>query len=328
MLRRMQVRETDEGAAAVELALLTMLIVPMVVYTVYVGEAFITGIKAQEAEISAGWEITAFRLHAYNGGSSASNLLSGAANDAATRVKNNLIDFNSFQNGGSTTGAKGVWGDSTLQELNCAPRTSLTGFAGRFATDYLHSDGWVGCQAKVQFENKRAPVQAHGEFFGNKIIQDSFKQMVMCGSGRTLKGCDSTNRGFVVFTDDWGLENPAQERVGDYGNGNPHYYNVGAAIYDFGTMLPQAQLVATFLAMVGAAEQGETSRFKMGYMRTIRDRRNVPSDGSAMRLHLSPQHENPSGANTQSRDLSETVYANQRTRDHYLGEPDENWNKQ
>ncbi|MBI5543553.1 MAG: hypothetical protein HY901_06665 [Deltaproteobacteria bacterium] len=326
------IRDEEQGGSIAEFALTTLLLVPMVIYTIYSGEAFVAAIKAQEAEIHAGWEITAYLTHSYNGGPSPTERLTSAATKSADRVKGELKDFDSFNNTGSRVGYLGVFGLNTLDDLKCEPRSVGVDFGPKVvAKDYLHADGWVGCKANVSYENKRAPTDAHLEFFNGtpKIISSSIAKLEMCGSGTKLRGCEPADtRGFVVFTDDWGLENPAAEKVGDYGGGNPEYWNVGADMYKYGTDAPQAVLKAMFVLMVGTPdEKGETDKFKMGYMETVDTKRDFASHTGNASLHLSISHEEPSEANTNDEDLSTRSYADQRTKDSYLAMPDPEWNE-
>ncbi|HEY3448297.1 MAG TPA: hypothetical protein VGK67_18215 [Myxococcales bacterium] len=318
----------ERGGAAVEFALVTMLCVPMAMYSIYAGEAFVASIKAQEAEISAGWETTAFLLHDYEGGGSGP--LAQVAEDAAKRVKADLQDFDSFAKG-AQVGLHGVFGHDTFDELECETR-GLKGFAAPLAGNFLHADGWVGCKAKVTFENRRAPTDAHKEFFHGqpKIIADTIKELKMCGSGDTLKGCtpDGT-RGFVVFTDDWGLEDPAAEKVGDYGGGNKKYWTVGDTMYQAtGTGGAQGMLTGGLkIIATGFGDKGDTPKFKMGYLDTICTTRSFPSHGGSMTAHLSICHEVASTANGNTADLSQKTYST-RDQKNYMAMPDPNWNEQ
>ena len=329
-MRGRDIQSSEQGASTVELALATLLCVPMAIFAVYAGEAFVASIKAQEAEISAGWETTAYLTHKYADGKSAKQRLEDAATDAATRVFDSLKDFDSFEKGGRV-GLNGVFGYDQFDELKCKPTSAIVGFAAGLASDYLHADGWVNCQARVTFENRRAPTDAHKEFFHGepKIIADSIKKMQMCGSGSTLKGCEPAGRGFTVFTDDWGLENPAPEEVGAYGGGNKHYWNVGNPMFsDTNTPEARAKLEEGLkIIAVGFGDQGETDKFKMGYMETVGKERTFSSHTGEAKLHLSPFHEKASKANEQCADLSEKMYE-KRVKENYLAMPDRDWNGQ
>jgi len=336
-MRRLN-RHSEQGGATVEFALITMLLVPMVLYAIYAGESIAGGIKAMEAEISAGWEITAYRTHAYDGGN-ARNLLDSAANDAATRTTNVLKDFDSFHDAG-TNGYYGVFGHMTLDDVQCKVRdTNYAGGMGPyvFGTDYLKRDGWVACQSAVHFENLKAVKNAHNEFFQNrpKIIQDSFNKLVMGGLGKNFKGCDGGDnstcptddkRGFVVLTDDYGLEDASEVTVGSSGP-NSKYYKVGDSMWGVaGVSAGAAGILTGVMAfLIGSMDQGDTGTFHMGYLSKIADTRSFGNDGGGMDLHLTPQHEKASEATKQTSDLSKNAY--DRRKNYYLA-VDETWNNQ
>lgn len=335
MIRRAFRRE--EGAGTTEFALLTMLLVPMVVYVIYAGEAITTSMKAAEAEISAGWDITAYRTHAYSGGS-ASSLLNAAASKTKGEVDDALADLDSYADTGRT-GYRGVFGFTTVDGLECTARSSSNN-GGNYGPvtgkSYLHSDGWVACTTQTQFENKKAPKNAHREFYRSKpkILESAIEKLTIAGLGQSFKGCDNNctkdgKRGFLVLTDDYGLEDPNPTEVQQFGSGNRKYYNVGNKIWsNTGGGAGAAIVTGVTGFLIGLTDQGQTGRFKMGYMRTIDTKRNFGNHGGGMQLHLSPDHETENRATKQTRDLSTEAYNNKRYQDHYLGMRDKNWNGQ
>lgn len=317
-------RRGDEGGSVVEFAITSALLVPMVVYAIYAGEALVAATQAQEAEITAGWEMTSYLTHAYNGGSAA-DMLSKAADRAKKTIEKDLKDLDAFDTANSRTGYTGVWGQTKLGTLTCGARTGGPEFAG--TDNYLHADGFAGCAINVTYENKKSPTQMHADFFKNppKVIQDSFKKMTLCGNGENLSGCKpEPGRGFVVMTDDWGLENSNQNEVGT--QQNTEYYNPGSEVFEsmVGTAA-QVTLNATFLLMIGREDQGETNTFKMGYYKTIATKRSFSSEGGTMKVHLSTEHEKASDANNDTANLSKDMYNSARKKDYLAKDPD--WNK-
>lgn len=325
-------RRSERGSSTVEFALLGLLLVPSVIYVVYGGEAVVAGINAQKAEISAGWSITAYLTHDFQSGATGASLLSGPAGDSADEAQNRLKDFDSFKDVG-IDGYTGVFGYNQLRNVQCVPRSGAG--AGPdvepgdgLGKSRLHADGWVGCQAEVHFENKKAIHNAHAEFFQGKpkIIQDSFDRLKMCGLGNTFKGCAADGeRGFVVFTDDWGLEDAKANAVGT--QANTKYYNVGNEIWD-GSPGGVAGIVSgIFMKYIGMGEQGDTDTFKMGYLVAITTTRSFGNDGGGMTAHLSPHCEDATEATQGTSHLGEKGYG-WRKRDHYLGLAAEGWNNQ
>lgn len=322
----------DEGAATTEFALATLFIIPLILYTMYSGEAFLTAIKAQEAEIRAGWEVSAYRLHAYNGGDYRS-LYTNAAQRAETRVNDAMRDLDSFENRG--TGWRQAVGNATFDRVECRLRSGNGAGPSVYPLGLppqLHTDGYVGCQARVRYENVMLPIRPHREFIGNDLLPPELRRMEMCGNGSTVQGCEGTRMaGFVLLTDDWGLERGTQNPVGQ--QTNREYYNVGRATYQMSgtpglSLGYQAGQLAVNSAMgflLGGADQGQTSTFKMGYLTAISNRRNVPSDGRGTDPHLTPWDEEAHQDTNNTRAISQRVY-NERRNSTYLGKSDRNYN--
>ncbi|MBI5547266.1 MAG: hypothetical protein HY901_25570, partial [Deltaproteobacteria bacterium] len=150
----------EEGSAVTEFALSTLLLVPVALYSMYVGEAYMVAIKVQEAEISATWDITAYRLHEYMSGSY-TGLYSRATSDSATNVSKDIRDFNSFTPGGGNGWSLPI-SSSTMDAIGCQ-KVSGNAFTGHSGSSYLHADGYVNCKTKATFKNHFIPQRAHTE---------------------------------------------------------------------------------------------------------------------------------------------------------------------
>ena len=328
--------KTEEGAAAAELALATMLIVPMALYSMYVGEAFVAGLKAQEAEIAATWEITAFRLHNFRSGSY-TGLYSSAANRSADRVHNDLLDFDSFDRS-NRNGRGNAVSEYEFTELRCGMRSGGSagtnmGPGGGLGGSFLHSDGWVGCQARVEFRNRFLPRNAHSEFFRrSELLPDEVSTLELCGLGNDPQGCRaSRNRGMVLLTDDWGLENPGYNPLGT--DRNKEYWNVGNDIYSAygGAYAGTIAILAGFTPLVYALDQAKTSTFRMTYRKTIEEQQDVKTAAGTFRAHASPHCDEDRPAieeyTHRIRNMSEEVYS-ERVTGNYLGKFQADWNLQ
>ena len=328
-------RGSERGGSAVEFALLGLLLVPSVIYAIYGGEAVVAGIKAQEAEISAGWSIPAYLAHDFAGGAAGAGLLGGPSSRSRDEARARLEDFDSFRDAGAG-GPYGVFGYSQLTEVACGARASGSqagpdvGPGNGLGRSRLHPDGWVGCRAEVRFENRAAVRQAHAEFFEGRpeIVQSSFERLRMCGLGSTFQGCaGSKERGFVVLTDDWALEDAAENPVGT--QANRKYYAVGDEILSGSPGGVSGVLNGVFRKYVGMGEQGDTDTFKMGYLVPITKRRNsFGNDGGGLDPHLSPHCEDASAATQQTGHLGQKGHEQWRKQDHYLGLLDRAWNGQ
>ena len=59
-------QKPQRGASTVEFALSMLIFIPLALYAAYAGEVFQAGFRAQEAESSAGWDLTAYKMNNYS----------------------------------------------------------------------------------------------------------------------------------------------------------------------------------------------------------------------------------------------------------------------
>ncbi len=122
-------RRHARGAATTEFALATLMIVPALLYGVYAGELFVVGAKAQEAEISAAYDLTAYRYHDYETATAAASpgIVASRYDTIARAVSANidadLKDLNSYASAGRT-GVSLVAGTARFQgsAVTCTKR--------------------------------------------------------------------------------------------------------------------------------------------------------------------------------------------------------------
>lgn len=334
----------ESGGAAVEFALSTILLVPMALYSIYVGEAFIAGAKAQEIEITAAHDISAFLLHDYTGGGF-NGLYTNATRISSDRALADLRDFDSFRRG--SAGLEMVTSRARFSALpegmDCQLRTDLDSGAFRSIIPMvplpaaLHREGFVNCKAQVTVRNFFIARKGYAEFQrgGPDLMPSSIATLTICGLGEDLRGCKggggrAGSRGFWLLTDDWGLEDSRPNPVGT--QDNQKYYFVGKQAY--GSLGQGTTLIAAGIAALGVfpppllGDQANTSTFKMGYLKNIREARNIsPQDQGERRAHLSPLEEDrkafPYTDNTLN--VSSVMYT-ERRRGHYLGKQHPQWN--
>jgi hypothetical protein len=333
----------ESGGAVVEFALSTILLVPMALYSIYVGEAFIAGAKAQEIEISAAHDISAFLLHDYTGGGFR-GLYTNAIDNSADRALSDLRDFDSFRRGSGglemvTSRAR----FSALPEgMECQLRTDLDSGAFRRIPGVpypsaLHREGFVNCKAQVTVQNFFIAKKGYAEFHpgGPDLMPTSIATLKICGIGEDLRGCKGGSgrpgsRGFWLLTDDWGLEDSRPNPVGTQDNNK--YYFVGKQAY--GSLGQGSTMIVAGIAALGIfpppllGDQAKTSTFKMGYLKNIREARNIsPQDRGERRAHLSPLEEDRKAFpyTDSTLEVSNVMYT-ERRRGHYLGKQDPQWN--
>src|SRR4051812_40177141 len=107
------------GASTVEFALSLLLLLPALFYAIWVGENFHVGLKAQEAEIAAMWDATAYRVHDYRNGTGAASRLDGIAAATQFEMTAALKDLDSTADGPATK--RYVGGVGRLEQVVCRP---------------------------------------------------------------------------------------------------------------------------------------------------------------------------------------------------------------
>ncbi len=312
---------SEEGAALTEFALMTLFLIPLMLYAMFSGEAFISAIKAQEAEIAAGWDLTAYRYNAYEGGSTRSQYTL-ATGSTANRVTTEMRDLDSYRQSGGA-GMTQVTTRTTLASVRCALRTGSMGglapYNAGLPQQFLHSDGYVGCQAQVRLENVFLPRRLHQEFIRSELITSRIARMTMCGLGATVQGCTGSRAaGFMLLTDDWALSNGAANPVGTQLNRG--YYNVTNSVYGLGggSTAGTAAVTAAMAFLLLSADQGTTSTLKLGYLSPVFSRRLVPTDMGFHDPHLSPWDEEAHLDTSFTPGISSRVYT-ERSNGRYMG---------
>ena len=335
----------QRGASTVEVALSMILLVPVVLYSIYVGEAFILGARAQEAEISASWDVTAYLLHDFKNGydfetdpEGGPSLYRDVASSVASRVKSRMAGLNSFTELGN--GQRLVVSQQSLQRVTCEPRDArgllgdslLTFQATPVGTrEFLHRGGYVNCQAEVGFVPLFMPRDLRSGFTSKTdLLSGSLANgFTMCGSGDTLRGCSGRYAGVMVLTNDWGLEDGKRNKVGE--QNNERYFNVGEKVYnakywrdpsDIAGGIGTQQIKESLgLLLDDPQDYGQTSKFKLGYYNPVDTVHQFPAndhgttDGKA---HLSGWDDRE-GTFDGTKNVHE---GGTRSRHNYLGHPD------
>jgi len=340
------------GAATVELALSLVLLVPVLLYAIYAGEAFLAGTRAQEAEITAGWDLTAYRMHDYMDGyrederewrrDAASDTQRVVAAAVPPRVRQELGGMDSFRRDNTAPPRRTLLvSEQQLDALDCQlfnvqDRYPLLTFEGipHGVREYLHRGSYMRCRAQVSFRPHHMPLRMREGYTSqvdllSERLRDGFS---MCGLGGSLRGCDA-NGGFLVLTDDWALENSRDSPVDSWRDAqNPRYARVGNAIYhrapepvrdlhgfEGGTGAMQVRDAMNFL-LDTEDDYGDTSTFKFGFLNDASQLHRVEVEGGGMdEGHLTPwdDGEGPFPHAAEAR----------RDPHHYLGHSAEDFNR-
>jgi hypothetical protein len=258
--------DDERGAAVAEFALSTVLMIPLIFYVVFSGEVYLTAIKAQEAEIAAGWNVTGYRLHNLRGGDYR-GLYSAAASRSATTVKNGLRELDSYRD----SGGPAFLNTPSIDDVTCrfvsgAPVAIAPGPA------QLHNDGVIRCQAQTTF-------RPNFKFMPKRIMEGPLfarlSQMQFCGLGDSLQGCSPATHGFTLLTDDWGMENGRANPPEQFNSSNLDFYTPGAAIYGGG--IGSSVIAAVMGPITGGGDYTMTSTFKLGYTERVDKPRDLPA---------------------------------------------------
>jgi hypothetical protein len=331
------------GASTVEVALSMIMLVPLALYAIYAGESFLAATRAQEAEITASWDATAYRLHDYlegqdyeSGPDGEPSLYRDVTAAAARRVREELGQMDSYEGPGAG-GQRMVISQQRLQALNCEPVDARPLMGGALLTfqampqstrQFLHRGGYIGCRAEVNFSPQFMPRRLR-EGYQSKVdlLSDVIANgFTVCGSGNSLWGCEGAVRpGIIVLTNDWGLENGRENPVGS--RDNRKYFNVGEAVYNLdpiedsehgiegGLAGQQIREALEFLLDEEDKDYGDSSKFKFGFYNPLHWKHTYPGNNHGPRdyAHLTPWDDDEGGF-VSGEDISQHRHPH-----HYLG---------
>ncbi|MCP3057896.1 pilus assembly protein [Myxococcus sp. K38C18041901] len=341
------------GAATVELALAMLVLVPVLLYALYAGEAFIASTRAQEAEMMATWNLTAHLGHDYAVGytgadkaddDGAFGLQRQVTSVTGPRVMKALAGMDSFGRAGSSPAKRRmVVAEQELTDVRCEPVDVRAYAQGRLLTfdgvgakvrAYLHRGSYMACRAQVEVQSSFLPASLPQAVRGG---------MSVCGMGRSLSGCrpgqkapGARDPGFMVLTDDWALEDARESPVTTAEHArNRKYANVGEAVYmntptrlhpkdvltDKAIGTQQVREAMLFL-LDTPKDFGNTSEFRFGFLNPSKQmqRFDVDRPGREEMGHLTPWDDDD------HRDIAPGSEAN-RSPHNYLGHEDANYNR-
>ncbi len=322
----------ERGAATVELAVAMLLIIPTLLYSLYVGEAYVAGMQAQQVELDATWDLSARRLHDFIGGDEGPLYPAAYAKARAALAEE-----------GQHPAVRGVVLSRSVEALQCerrdVPDTLLTfDTFGAFsdpgnkyvsARQYLHRGGYVGCSARVRVGTHAMPnrfLESFHEDRGQRaLLTGNLTSFSLCGNGRGPSGCVGSGQGpgIVLLTDDWAVEDGRTSKVAaDVGDGvNDRMYLVGRAVYNAdgvdkywgGIGARKVANTLEFFTDETDRDYGLTSRFKMGSQSPLHDGELQHTDQGVKAVHPTPFHDDQDPGFRETSD----VYS-ERT-DGYLG---------
>lgn len=278
----------QRGGAVVELMLSGLLLVPMVLYGLYLADALEVGMRAQQAAVHALWDVTGYKLHDYKSGDQSGQLLRKAAKDAGDDTQQKYAKLDVYHPGKSLPML--TLDPPSLEWAECQvsdgiPQPTFTFSAG----GRLHQSGGVVCQAQAQIQaNKQIPVTwSFG--WGDKDLFSKVRQMKLCGVGLATGGQCAKDTGFSVLTDDWGVDDG---KVNENDKGNAEYDAVARAMYEEppgGTALDSAAAMAAMPILGAPLPTPQFVLFYEGSGASSQHKRPVPTDqGTDKELYTTP----------------------------------------
>jgi hypothetical protein len=329
----------------VEFALAMLVFIPVVYYSMYIGDGFIAGFKAQEAEISATWDTTAYRLHNFESGGGTKGLYDQAESSASARIQGDLQGLDSYAKVKVAGAGFSVSGGQLMPGVTCERKKIAGAGDGVFSTlgempeptalKMFHVPSYMQCTAQTRVENRFMPqTYLQGSLEGGEpFLPPSMARIDMCGLGSTPNGCSAT-RGMIVLTDDWGLENGAEQDVSMHQDGsdkiqNPRYFSAAREVFlAEGKAMADEQVKEVMQFMLGKdLTTHESSNFRMAYLTPISQFRSMSSGISSLpdRAYLTPWRDGESGAGA-TFESGQAGY-NSRTNGNYLGHGDSKYNQ-
>jgi hypothetical protein len=194
------------GAALVETALGTTLLVTIIAFGIHFAEVGYLSLKVQEAAISALWNGTHGKMHttAFDY-TEADDSMEAAAADASRRY----ADFNGLSHINGPPGITQAFTAGQNLTVNCDVGGGGPDWEGTFLTRLIYRDqGPARCGAQARLSLFRFPVsfvdsESAGGLYKEPHADTRFANLRVCSTGRAVNGqCAGS---FSMLVDDWGL---------------------------------------------------------------------------------------------------------------------------
>ncbi|HUB07179.1 MAG TPA: hypothetical protein VMB50_09260 [Myxococcales bacterium] len=282
----------NHGQSMTELAISMMFLIPVMLYSLFATDFFVTRLKAQQMTAAALWDYTGRLTHDYdtlsnNSGNSVLTSKASASQSAVQTLYQQSFDaWNGATNsGGAASPLTGPAAKGTLKSLTCGPSSASVANASTPAglpfgsvLGPFQTNGLVQCNAQVELSNslwgKGKPSFLDSQA-GAPLYDSSLTTLELCGVGTASSGTCGSKSNLVTYVDDWALSQDGSDATSAYADqssptNNPHFYNVANAVYleSYGGGLlgsiasagPAAELVAVSGMM---AKDGLTQQYEL-----------------------------------------------------------------
>jgi hypothetical protein len=201
-MRRSMIIRSESGGAMTEFSLAMIFTIPMLFYTLFLGDTLNISMKAQDAAGAAVWYGSGMQAHDYSSPSQSAHdaKTKSAIQDGCNFVQTNW-DNGLYTQGTSLYAAKGAFsnltcthhpGDSSVSEAKPAMLMGL-----------MNYDGLVSANIEVDVRNILVP---QNTIDITNTYDPSLDPLVFCGEGwATSRTCNVSSVGFYAWYDDWAV---------------------------------------------------------------------------------------------------------------------------
>ncbi|MBS2030483.1 MAG: hypothetical protein JST54_21450 [Deltaproteobacteria bacterium] len=216
----------QEGGALVEFAIVTIVLVPLILYANWFADVAHWKLKLEEATVVSTMDLTRFRVNDFSDNTPNYRALYAHATDSAAVGPGSIHQkmSGSFDSAKPTaaTYASGVFARPRNLKVTCEDHVgrSQPGVVANYAMNEsrqgthvkeLNIQSWVTCHAQAQIGTLGVP--AHFQEMGStsSLFKPSWTSLKLCGIGPGMHGCNGArDPGLSIMLDDWALWNPAK----------------------------------------------------------------------------------------------------------------------
>ena len=219
-----RILRSQRGAAITEFAVCLVFLLPMLYYTIFMGDVLYVGLKTADAAGAAAWWASGQVLHDYQARSQGAHdaKVAAAASGGAGWVQSKWDSWDTFYDKASgprwTKGyalaapTNGAFETGKFTLIQCehdtqSPVPQLNPTYG----DQLNNHGVIWCNAQVELRNEWFPKKSGVNFDKSDVFRSSFDPIPLCAVGwATNKFCDFNRSALTLLTDDWAVNDNAE----------------------------------------------------------------------------------------------------------------------
>jgi hypothetical protein len=211
----------SRGGAIVELAISTVLLVPLILYSTWFADVGHWKLKLEEATIGTTMDLTAWKVNDFsradpNFDGYYRNAIRGVT-DGATSMKRRMATSLDSAMPNRHTFESAVFVRPQALQVDCydfpggKPNTMTVNFTqneGRAGQDVpeLNKNTWVTCNSRARIHTAGMPQKYKEMNSASTLFASSWSTFELCGVGPGVQGCGTArSAGLSIMLDDWGL---------------------------------------------------------------------------------------------------------------------------